>query len=253
VTCEPCTTCGGDSFETATCSSNSDTQCAPLSASCRANATYESVAPTATSDRVCTPCTFCDAGLFRAGGCDGNEDAFCQEWETCSVGQEYECLSPTGLRDRQCCPLSVCQEGTYEVIGPTTTSDRVCCVNGFGGNDCSEDVSACTLEACANGGTCTPVGADSFQCKCTPGYGGPTCAIVEDCLAIIFDTFEKTGTAADPCQNGGVCRSQPRPPYCQCPMGFTGPACEVEEVRTTTSTTSTVSTTTSQTTTSVRR
>ncbi|CAB4028863.1 Collagen alpha-3(VI) chain, partial [Paramuricea clavata] len=37
---------------------------------------------------------------------------------------------------------------------------------------------ACASNPCENGGTCTDVGTDTFECTCQEGFEGPTCADV---------------------------------------------------------------------------
>lgn len=66
--------------------------------------TYETVAPTATSDRQCKPTLQC-------------------------TGEEYETQAPTPLSDRTCTALTICSANVeYASLEATPTTDRVCSI-----------------------------------------------------------------------------------------------------------------------------
>ncbi len=105
--CAARATCGNTQYQ-----SNGNTQgvlgdlenrvCTALT-SCVQDSTYESTAPTATSDRVCTALTVCNSNEYQAQP------------------------PPTTERNRVCALLSSCDSSTeYISTQHTTTSDRVC-------------------------------------------------------------------------------------------------------------------------------
>ena len=46
-------------------------------------------------------------------------------------------------------------------------------------------INPCDSSACANNGSCTPMGPFNFTCVCVAGYTGPICAYdIDDCLSV---------------------------------------------------------------------
>ena len=45
-------------------------------------------------------------------------------------------------------------------------------------------IMACDSSPCANGGSCTSMGAFEFACQCAVGYTGLTCEVnIDDCVS----------------------------------------------------------------------
>ena len=72
--------------------------------------------------------------------------------------------------------------------------------------------------SCLNGGRCID-GINSYRCNCDVNYTGTNCEHhISPC-----DINE--------CMSGATCRNTPSGGhYCQCPIGFEGPRCEVSSV-----------------------
>ena len=129
---------------------------------CVAGSSFETIAPTLTSDRVCRTCSVCatsgGAGLFESGPCQGTTDRLCAVLRLCDRETEYEseaapqtrgfltgnrvCSAltlcetghfeaspPTDTTDRHCAPVHSCLSGHYEAAAPSATTDRLCAAN----------------------------------------------------------------------------------------------------------------------------
>jgi len=97
---------------------------------CKIIQTYESAAPTATSDRVCSPLTTCSwwsISQYETVAPTATSDRVCSALTTCSSSQ-YESVAPTATSDRVCSALTTCSSSEYESTAPTATSDRVCSI-----------------------------------------------------------------------------------------------------------------------------
>jgi hypothetical protein len=156
--CSACATCSASQYESAACADGNAAQnraCAPLTHCGTGH--YESVAPTATTDRVCSECVMiCGAGMYEAAACangDAPQDRVCATCDglcvNCNGPTSAECTAcgPGFYHDGgSCVPLTPCGEGQYESVAPTSTSDRVC-------SPCAPECGAGTYErvACADG------------------------------------------------------------------------------------------------------
>uniref|UniRef100_A0A673C0G3 Neurogenic locus notch homolog protein 2-like n=1 Tax=Sphaeramia orbicularis TaxID=375764 RepID=A0A673C0G3_9TELE len=87
------------------------------------------------------------------------------------------------------------------------------CVNGWTGDDCSENIDDCAIAVCFNGATCHDRVA-SFFCQCPVGKTGLLCHLDDACVS-------------NPCNEGAVCDTNPLNgrAICTCPAGFVGGAC----------------------------
>jgi hypothetical protein len=125
-----------------------DRECSSLSPPCDNRVQYQSLSPTAFSNRACTNRTSCDAqaGFYRpsapasdgggggggGGGADGggsgssDGDSVCKAHTACNASQ-FERVQPTSTSDRVCGEVSLCGDRRqYETAPPTLTSDREC-------------------------------------------------------------------------------------------------------------------------------
>ena len=120
------------------------------------------------------------------------------------------------------------------------------------------DCVLCYQEECRNDGVCANP-ADEFDCSCSTGFSGPTCAIdIDECLdnscvhGVCVDGIGNytcscyqgwTGWLCDedkdecedtPCQNGGLCSQTITPGdyNCDCPSEYKGKNCEEFRIRT---------------------
>lgn len=86
---------------------------------------FESVAPTATSDRVCSALSSCTAEEYESVAATSTSDRVCSTLSVCS-SDEYESVAATVSSNRLCSALSVCSSDEYISVAATTTSDRIC-------------------------------------------------------------------------------------------------------------------------------
>lgn len=66
-------------------------------------------------------------------------------------------------------------------------------------------------------GTCLPINAFSYSCKCLEGHGGVLCDEEED----LFNPCQMIKCKHGKCRLSGVGQ-----PYCECNSGFTGDSCD---------------------------
>ena len=180
--------------------------CFPFS-SCTLGATYETQAPTASTDRVCSPTTPCTAAQYETTAATLLADRLCLPLTPCAAGQ-YQSVAPTPTTNRQCANVKTCGADEDETAAPTPTTDRACAWR----NDCSPN-------PCLNGGSCTD-GVKAYTCQCPPGYFGLTCECSPSmyrpaptlpcvahtpCLPTEFETVAPTPTTDRTCTTLTVC------------------------------------------------
>ncbi|MEC7985458.1 MAG: hypothetical protein VX278_09855, partial [Myxococcota bacterium] len=112
---------------------------------------YESVPPTANSDRECLDQTDCVPGEAVSQEATPTSDRIC---EPCSLGETYTAT----INEPICTPVTICMDDQYISTAATLTSDQQC-------GDCQSDVhieyGSCL--ACNDENTCT-------QSECIQGY-----------------------------------------------------------------------------------
>lgn len=106
---------------------------------------------------------------------------------------------------------SVCQNGA--TCTNSHGSYACICVNGWTGDDCSENIDDCVDAACFNGATCID-GVGNFACRCTPGKTGLLCHLDDACTS-------------NPCHSDAICETSPIDGSfsCSCAQGYKGPNC----------------------------
>eukprot|EP00056_Hartaetosiga_gracilis_P013320 m.219484 g.219484 ORF g.219484 m.219484 type:complete len:3572 (+) comp13825_c8_seq1:160-10875(+) len=126
--CKDLTVCSSVEFETVAATASSDRECQDIT-QCGAME-YQTQAPTRSSDRTCEAVTPCDDEEYTAHPYGVANDNHCVPYTApCSFNDGYyEAISPTATSDRFCAPFSdVCVLGvTYEAVPPTISSDRIC-------------------------------------------------------------------------------------------------------------------------------
>jgi hypothetical protein len=140
-----------------------------------ASGTFQSAAPTQSSDRVCS-------------NCDGSTN--------------FQPLSNQTL----CLPLTTCASSQFQSVAPTASSDRNCSSCGTCGD--SQFVSAnCTSTAntvCTN---CTVCTSGNFELRpCTSSTNRICSACVQDCLSCPLNTCDqcRSTTYLLPSDSGNV-------------------------------------------------
>lgn len=124
--CGPVTRCTlGESYETKAPTTTSDRQCEPVTA-CDRDTEYETRVPTLLADRECDRLTVCVDGEFQALPPSSTSDRECEPVTECDFDQEYELTAPGLYSDRLCAPLTECQVDQIETVAKTKTSDRTC-------------------------------------------------------------------------------------------------------------------------------
>lgn len=128
-----------------------------------------------------------------------------------------------------------------------TNGGHTCvCVNGWTGNDCSENIDDCATAVCFHGATCHDRVA-SFFCECPVGKTGMFFLQTHSILHMrpFYPQFHHFGSelfwflnagllchlddacVSNPCNEGAVCDTNPLNgrAICTCPAGFVGGAC----------------------------
>jgi hypothetical protein len=121
------------------------------------------------------------------------------------------------------------------------------CDAGYDGADCQNDINECIGKDCSNEGTCAN-NIGFYKCDCNDGRGGADCEIDGGC---------STNADGAACENGGIPTGSKVDPIvecaCECVVGYTGAACEIDPttitITTATLTTITKTITTTKTTT----
>uniref|UniRef100_A0A8C1V3N2 Neurogenic locus notch homolog protein 1 n=1 Tax=Cyprinus carpio TaxID=7962 RepID=A0A8C1V3N2_CYPCA len=155
---------------------------------------------------------------FTGQTCEHNVDDCtqhaCENGGRCiDVVNTYNCHCQYCTEDvdqRELSP-NACQNGgtCHNTIG----GFHCVCVNGWTGDDCSENIDDCASAACSQGATCHDRVA-SFFCECPHGRTGLLCHLDDACIS-------------NPCQKGSNCDTNPvsGKAICTCPPGYTGSAC----------------------------
>ena len=118
------------------------------------------------------------------------------------------------------CKLSAAEELCPDERSTCTgvgADEYVCaCDRGFDATaEGCVNIDECAPEPCLNGGACEDL-IEAFNCTCTTGFEGPTCAInIDECAGV-------------QCRNNGTCVDGIGEFSCSCQAGFTGTFCQTE-------------------------
>ncbi|XP_015768378.1 PREDICTED: rhamnose-binding lectin-like [Acropora digitifera] len=117
---------------------------------------------------------------------------------SCEGGETISVLEASyGKHDRETCPkepirTTNCSAGSSLSVVQSSCNDQASC-NLFASNsvfgdpcfgtvkylqvkyECIEAPDPCDSDPCQNGGTCTNLGDNNFECECAPGFGGDIC------------------------------------------------------------------------------
>ena len=156
--------------------------------------------------------------------CESNP---CQNGGICkNFLNNFECVCPPGRAGTKCeddideCLSVPCSENgnCTNTVGSYTCS----CFSGFVGEHCDLQ-DPCFPSPCKNNGRCLPLDTKAtgtnYTCACAPGFKGT------DCESDVDECAESHRRKL--CSNGGSCVNKVGSFICECPLGFTGPLCEV--------------------------
>ena len=132
--CASWSTCTSQQHQVSAGNATHDTECrdwtqcqSPEYQNDVAEGTYETAAPTATSDRVCASCTVCTESQFASSVCHPGNDTVCTPVSpSCSSLNEYTLLVETLTSDRVCQNATLCSATEYESVPKTNATDRNC-------------------------------------------------------------------------------------------------------------------------------
>eukprot|EP00730_Choanoeca_flexa_P008228 TRINITY_DN12464_c0_g1_i2.p1 TRINITY_DN12464_c0_g1~~TRINITY_DN12464_c0_g1_i2.p1 ORF type:complete len:1843 (+),score=396.73 TRINITY_DN12464_c0_g1_i2:89-5530(+) len=129
--------------------------------------TFETGAPTSTSDRVCSPCPANTFSVF------GNTSA-CTPCSTTCLDGEYKISDCSAEQDLTCEACSKCQPGTYKAADCTTDSDTQCVFcDGITNFSTTVNAAACTpVDACSAGQYISTPATQTSDRECKPCPGG---------------------------------------------------------------------------------
>ena len=238
--CAPCRTCGPNEYETLPCTVTTNRVCANLttcpnsdctSSSCYHAMQYQSVAPTATSDRICSPVHLCQLGLTHQSvaptnvsdqrcsqctpcpnnrvqqqACNLINNTICEGCSTCGSG-EYVTEPCTSTSDTVCSLCRKCTLGTQYVASPCTESNNTDCT------DCtkcqsdhfvSQNCSISTDTICSSCSSC-PVGQYKSQ-FCT-SFADTVCSPCSSCKSSEYISVPCTSTSDTVCRSCSSCKS----------------------------------------------
>lgn len=111
-------------FQTAAPTATSDRICKDITAPCSTSTEYEDVSPTPTTDRVCRACDVCEEGLRVEQPCTARRNTVCQ---ACSCQPHFRITTAcSGDTSAVCSPCTRCDVGLYRSGGCAGAQDSSC-------------------------------------------------------------------------------------------------------------------------------
>ncbi|XP_008104121.1 neurogenic locus notch homolog protein 4 [Anolis carolinensis] len=160
----------------------------------------------------------------------------CYQEATCiSQGGTFSCLCPSGYQGITCeedvdeCQADPCLHSGSCLNSPGTF--RCLCPQGYAGPKCQITLDLCSPNPCGHGGQCV-VKDSAPHCLCSPGWTGSRCQrqsiLNGDNCTDPVGGFNCQCLPGGKCPNGGTCIRISGEFRCLCPLGTTGPRCDVD-------------------------
>jgi hypothetical protein len=213
VTCQACTTCAAGQYQTAACTTTTDTACNTCPAGCAAcsdGTTCSACAPGYhLAGNACVACSTCGAGQFQQSACTATADTVCGTCSTCGAGQ-YRTAACGGSSDTTCSACATCGAGQYQTTACGGTNNATCA-------GCDVDCAACTgVGACTScapghylsGGVCLACGscgAGQYQAAACSATSDTVCLSCSSCGAGQYKSATCTATTDTTCATCATC------------------------------------------------
>ena len=124
--CQSVTTCVvGETFESVAPTTSSDRSCSPCD-NCDGIGNHASNPCTLTRNTVCSACGQCDTGSYASTACSSAAPPSCVPCTLCDYRAEYEVQACQPDTNRVCAKLTLCTNDEIEVTPASEMSDRVC-------------------------------------------------------------------------------------------------------------------------------
>ncbi|XP_017558317.2 protein crumbs homolog 2b [Pygocentrus nattereri] len=159
-------------------------------------------------------------GIFCTATADRCLSSPCQNGGTCKdTGTDYVCNCPDDPfiyvgKDCELYDVCVLVSCPNCISIPGTANYTCSCTEGFGGPDCTQNISECESNPCTGIKSHCVDGVNGYSCYCPSGYSG------DDCQTRVRDCSD------DPCFNNATCTWVPSGYECHCARGFQGSHCE---------------------------
>ncbi|XP_063687583.1 neurogenic locus notch homolog protein 2-like isoform X2 [Bolinopsis microptera] len=170
----------------------------------------------------------CTSPDENRGNCEIDEDEctanLCKNGGKCiDLPGDFRCDCPNGYSGDTCqfddtaCGVKPCKHGDCYFKDGNLDEHYCVCESGYTGGDCSIDIDDCQVGPCQNDATCIDQ-LDDYFCDCPAVHTGKDCEL------------DARHCANNPCQNDGTCNSAVLNPFytCTCERGYTGDRCQEE-------------------------
>ncbi|XP_021358133.1 fibropellin-1-like [Mizuhopecten yessoensis] len=142
----------------------------------------------------------------------------------------FRCACPQAWTGQFCdqidsCAYHSCNNGNCTNDNTHVHGYRCNCLGGWTGDVCDVDVNECLFPgACSDRGTCHNL-AGTFSCSCEAGWSGKAC----DTSLCSTGYIGANCTTITSCENNGFKVLSATGIICQCPYGWMGARCEIDE------------------------